>query len=114
MNCFTYKKANKMRSVGGVGVGFDAGADVPAEAFAVEPGLGAMIVADVENVEDIREVASVKPWRTSTLWGSESVTVIVSLRTAGVQSVLQFTGLMHITVGWLTTGLIYSTSDTEL
>ena len=49
-----------MRSVGGVGVGFDAGADVPAEAFAVEPGLGAVVIANVENVEDIREVTTVK------------------------------------------------------
>lgn len=46
--------------MGGVGVGFDAGADVPAEALAVEPGLGAVVIADVENVEDIREVTAVK------------------------------------------------------
>lgn len=39
---------------------------------------------------------------------------MVSLSTAGVASVHQLTGLMHITLGALTTDFMYLTSETEL
>lgn len=87
---------------------------VLSQTFAVYPGLGAVIVAHIKNAEYIGEVTAVEPVEHEHLGlRVESHGHRVGSR-AGVASVRQFTGLIHITFGALTTGLTYFTSDTEL